>query len=77
MSPKTEEKNVMKAFAMSPIELFVDEILSGEMVFKNRFWIKSTSTLSPARLTITPWPNYGQSLLNSVLPVKLENQIIA
>lgn len=28
------EKNVMKAFAMSPIDLFADEILSGETIFK-------------------------------------------
>ena len=32
--PETQEKNDMKAFAMSAIDLFVDEMLSGEMVFK-------------------------------------------
>ena len=32
--PETQEKHDMKVFAMNPIDLFVDEILSGEIIFK-------------------------------------------
>ena len=32
--PETEEKNDMKAYAMSSTDLFVNEILSGEIVYK-------------------------------------------